>query len=29
LILDGEIVNGNMIPDLNDGKEHTVVAELG
>ena len=29
LILDGDIVNGNMIPDLNDGKEHTVVAELG
>ena len=29
LILDGNIMDGNIIPDLNDGKEHIVEAKLG
>ena len=29
LSLDGKPINGNVIPVLNDGKEHTVEAELG
>lgn len=29
LLLDGKLIKGNMIPDLNDGKEHNVEVELG
>ena len=29
MTLDGKPVSGNVIPVLNDGKEHTVEAELG
>lgn len=29
LMLDGEVIQGNLIPDLSDGKEHEVVVELG
>jgi cellobiose phosphorylase len=29
LILDNNIIDGNIIPALNDGKEHIIVAELG
>jgi cellobiose phosphorylase len=29
LLLDGKPLSGNVIPVLNDGKEHVVEAELG
>jgi cellobiose phosphorylase len=29
LTLDGKLIGFNLLPDLNDGKEHTVVVELG
>jgi cellobiose phosphorylase len=29
LSLDGKLLSGNTIPDLNDGKTHTVEVELG
>lgn len=29
LILDGKIIHGNLIPDLQDGKEHNVEIKLG
>jgi cellobiose phosphorylase len=27
--LDGKVMSGNLIPDLHDGKEHTVEVKLG
>jgi cellobiose phosphorylase len=29
LILDGKLLNGNIVPNQNDGKNHIVEVELG